>query len=79
MRKLIAASIALAFITVSPGSALAERTKQTSGVFKNVTCQQSHESCVTRCINSGKAGSQLNLCTQSCAGKYLRCKNNTRN
>jgi hypothetical protein len=39
MRKVIAASIALAFITASPNAALAERKKQSSGVFKHVTCQ----------------------------------------
>ena len=79
MRKVIAVSIALAFITASSGAALAERKKQTSGVFKNVSCQQSHESCVTRCINAGKSGSQLNMCMESCAGSYLRCKSRTRN
>jgi hypothetical protein len=78
MRKVIATSIALAFITVSSGAALAERKKQTSGVFKNVSCQQSHESCVSRCINAGKSGSQLNMCMGSCAGTYLRCKSQTR-
>jgi hypothetical protein len=78
MRKVIAASIAIAIFTASSGAALAERKKQTSGVFKNVSCQQSHESCVSRCISAGKAGSQLNMCMQSCAGTYLRCKSRTR-
>jgi hypothetical protein len=42
MRKVIAASIVFAFITASSSAALAERKKQISGVFKNVSCQQSH-------------------------------------
>ncbi len=48
--------------------------KKPTGVFRQLNCQSVHSSCIDRCISSGKAGTQLNKCSESCAGKYLRCK-----
>lgn len=70
---ILAASIAFASFVASSDAALA-KPKKPSGVFRQSTCQSVHEACVGRCINSGKAGSQLNRCSEGCAGKYLRCK-----
>jgi hypothetical protein len=71
---LLVASITFTSLVLSSGPALAKPT----GVFRPSSCDSIHEACIGRCIDSGKEGSQLRLCTERCAGKWLHCNERER-
>lgn len=71
---MLKASVAALAVTLAISSTAYAAQKKPTGVFRKSTCQSVHSACIDRCINSGKEGTQLNKCSESCAGKYLRCK-----
>lgn len=66
--------LCLMMIAAVPASSLAEQ-RSPGGITLEAQrrCQKKNDACIHYCLQSGKAGKELNSCTEGCTRNLSRC------